>query len=144
MTGNMIVTGMVAGTNKIPDNLSDNTIYVLGTGVYVETGTTNMGNCTAIVGSGTVTISSNYVTDARLLQSTSKTNWILDNLKLNRNRTGGLYTDDIYSATSPSTTVNNIQTYSGNNGMYFYGSLYAFIYNSQSYNNAGYGIYFHK
>ena len=136
----MTVSGIAAGTNNLPDTLANNTIYVLGTGIYIETGITNMWSCTAIVGSWIVTIQGNYTGNTALLLASSKNNIILDNLRLNRNNTGGGAPDDaVYIDTSPSVTINNIQAYSGSNGIWIQYSN-TLIANSQIYNN-GIGVY---
>jgi hypothetical protein len=48
---NMRVIELNPGTNSMPYQLPANTIYVLNSGTYINTGTRNlMGNCLAIIG----------------------------------------------------------------------------------------------
>ena len=142
ITWNLTVTGISPGTDTLPETLSDNTIYVLESWTYITTATRNMWNCTAIVGKGTVTVQANYSTDTRLLYSYN-TNWILDNLKLDRNiwTTPGMDSDVIVITTNTFSTINNIEAYNGYNGIYINVSTGTYIYNSQAYNNAEDGIY---
>ena len=46
-----------------------------------------MATCSAIVGKDDIEIKANYIANTRLVYSANKSFWILDNIKLNRNRT---------------------------------------------------------
>jgi len=143
----MVVTGIVPGTNTLPSTLAANTIYVLEPWVYITTGSISMATCSSIVWKWEVEIRWDFATNTRLFLSSSKNNWILDNLSLNRNRGSntGTTVDVVSIANSSSLTLNRVKTYSGYVGMNVYSqSNYVTINNSESYDNAFYGIWFYN
>ncbi|MCX6823315.1 MAG: right-handed parallel beta-helix repeat-containing protein [candidate division SR1 bacterium] len=141
ITGNLTVTGISPGTDTLPSTLTDNTIYVLESGTYIANDTKNMGTCTAIVGKGTAIIEG-PATNTKLISSNTQHNWILDNLKLDRNRGANNSTEliVIYASTSPSITIHGTKTYSGYVGIEVSGSPYATIADTQVYDNLARGI----
>ncbi|MCX6824161.1 MAG: right-handed parallel beta-helix repeat-containing protein [candidate division SR1 bacterium] len=139
----MVVSGVSPGTNTIPATLANYTIYVLESGTYLTTGTTTLVTCSAIIGKGNVIIQGSFSTNTRLLISQSKQNRILDNLKLNRNYSGGTSADVFYSSSSPSCTMNNVDAYGGYAGLNYYSAdTYNILNNSQAHDNANVGIQF--
>ncbi|MCX6824520.1 MAG: hypothetical protein NT085_05365 [candidate division SR1 bacterium] len=138
-TGNMSVEYITPGEDTLPENLSDNTIYVLEAGDYTTTTERTLGTCTAILGKGTVNITANFTTDNALISSSSKINIIVDNLILDRNDytyLGHTHTDVIRISYTPSVTIHSTQTHNGRNGILFDHSNYGTVVNANSYHNS--------
>lgn len=163
---NTIRSNLSAGTDQLPVNLVANTMYVLDSWTYLTTAARNLWTCSAIIGKWTVIIQWVFVTATNLLNSPTKSNWILDNLKLNRNYSGNAGSNILYCTNSSSTTMNNVEAYGSYGGINFYSacnygtlnnisvhdnagtgipinnsSINCTVSNSEAYNNAAYGIY---
>gem|GEM_PF-5186943 len=49
----MNIIYLTGGTDKLTSTLTENTVYVLASGEYIQRATSNMNSCTAIIGTGT-------------------------------------------------------------------------------------------
>jgi hypothetical protein len=69
------------GTLPNPWTGEANKVYVIASGTYIRSQNINLGNCSAIVSSGTVILKKNASTDGIYLSS--KNNIIVDNIQIN-------------------------------------------------------------
>ncbi len=146
----MTVEYISPGTDTIPQYLSGNTLYILLDWSYIITtdgGWITMTTCSALIGSGDVTIYSQNQLD-RMLLIHDNNNTIIDNVSLDGQYNGN---DGQHSATyygilldnASNNTINAVEVY--NNAYYWMylvnHSTYNAITNSQSYNNQQCGIH---
>jgi len=80
----MNVTYLTGGTGKIPYNMPPQTIYVLASGNYIQTGTIYMNTCTAIVGTGLGNSNTSLRSTAQIESIiTTQQFTVVDNLSIN-------------------------------------------------------------
>ena len=144
---NVEVKYMTWGTGKIDYLMNDHTIYVLGSGNYIQTGTIYANWCNGILWkTGNIVLYSTTWLSNGMISNVSTRYSVFDNLRINWTWWGPVpnHTNNrqgIYFDTALSNTINNIQTY--NNywfGIYIVNSLNNIINNNQTYNNDMYGI----
>ncbi|MFA5748039.1 MAG: right-handed parallel beta-helix repeat-containing protein, partial [Candidatus Absconditabacterales bacterium] len=101
-TNNITVSYVDPGTDQIPEYLSENTIYVLLSGSHITSRNIYLNNCSAIVGSGDVTLYSNRHLDL-ILYFNQKENIVVNNVKIDGQGNGdGTYRD--YGCSDPTYT----------------------------------------
>jgi len=132
--------------NAIPEQLVENTMYVLQSWSHITSRSIIMTWCTAIIGSGDVTIyTDTYLENGTLLGQNTQ-NAIIDNINIDGLNDGLWLTHEkngrwIYLVTSSDNTVNGVKTYNAIDGMSFFNnSDYNTIANIQSYDNNNDGI----
>ncbi|MCX6823003.1 MAG: right-handed parallel beta-helix repeat-containing protein [candidate division SR1 bacterium] len=134
-----------AGTNTLPETLTGNTIYVLLSGVHITTDSIRPENCSAIVGSGNVTLYMESAPYQATFWLYGKENIIIDNVAIDGGHDGlGNTHSQNYNGvrvdSSSSSTITHIQSYHhAYHGVYLGASSYITINNVQSFGN-GYGI----
>ena len=144
--GEMTVEYINPGTDTIPASLSGNTLYVLLSWSHITSRQIDLATCSAIIGSGDVTIYSTGEINS-MLEASTKENVIVDNIKIDwlHDGSGGehvINTFGIRVVNSSNSTINNFQTHDSlRHGIFIYGSPYITISNSKSYDNGEYGIY---
>ncbi len=144
--GAMTVEYLNPGTDTIPENLSTNTFYILLSWSYtvVTDGRwINVASCSALIGSGDVTIYSQNQLD-RMVLIHDNNNTIIDNLTINGTY-GHQYSRNhnwISLDNANNNTINAVEIYGNDQfGMLINNnSTYNTITNSQVQNNASYGI----
>lgn len=161
-SGSCLASGMqVEFTGIIPTILSDNTIYVIASWNYDITTPIEIGNCSALISSGIVTI--NKTSTIHAIYGSSIEHSIIENIHINwsghawhwifldnssnnntlnkiqtyNNSDHGLSFDNF----SNNNTINNSQFYGNKFGINLYNSSNNIITDSQAYNNTIYGVY---
>ena len=137
---NTEVTFLTWGTGKIDYNMASNTVYVLTSGDYIQTGIINFSICNAILGSGTTVLYSTGALSAMIYWSYSMYN-VFDNIIING--TWGwvvpVHTQNDYWILlfhTENNSINNVKIYNNDNGIYINdGSDFNNINNSELYNN---------
>ncbi len=149
-TGNMNVEHVLPWTGTIPENLTENTIYVLNSWDYLipYSGGVNMSGCNAIVWNGNVYIYSTWVLDIAfwMIGNNSNEYWIIDNIDIDGEQWHSLSWKNYYwvffNSWANNWTINNISTYNNaENWIYFKDSSYFKIIDSDIYNNSENWIY---
>lgn len=116
-TETMHVEYINPGTDQIPENLSGDTIYVLLAWSHITSRTINLATCSAIVGSGNVTLYSSVSLDPAIFYAYNKQHIIIDHIKLDGNRDGNggshANTNDgmLFEENINNSTINNVQIY---------------------------------
>lgn len=129
---NMTVEEISAWTDQIPEYLSGNTIYVLLSWSHITSRQIVLATCSAIVGSGDVTIYPNTYLGP-VLYGENVENTIIDNVKIDGTGDGiGL---GILLSYSTNNTINNSQMYNNTEWIKLSHSDNNIISNSQMYNN---------
>ena len=137
-----------------------NTISVLRSGHYIQNGAITMSTCSALVGSGNVTISKNW--SFNLINASSVNQLIFDNLSLNGSGNGnniinfntvsyftindvqayGWTSKWIYVSGGADWLLNNIQSFNNNNHwLHIITAQYSIVNNSQIFNNGSFWFY---
>ncbi|AHB41335.1 parallel beta-helix repeat-containing protein [candidate division SR1 bacterium RAAC1_SR1_1] len=144
----MMLKYLSPGLGTVPQNLQGNTLYILSSGDYLNTGVINfLGHCTALIGSGLVTFY-NTTGSTSALSIDNLNNILIDGIKFDgkSNGSSGFHTPISAGISfingSSFGIINDVETYNYYRGIYFNNGVnYTTISNSQSYNNSQEGIH---
>ncbi|MCX6823260.1 MAG: right-handed parallel beta-helix repeat-containing protein [candidate division SR1 bacterium] len=125
----------VVYTGGLPTTIADHTIYVIASGTYTVSSSIEMANCSALISSGTVTLSDGVGLDQIILVY-SKNNVIIENMEMTNGSSG----PGLYITQSTNFAVNENKIYDNVYGGRIERSSYGQISNTEIYNITGSSI----